>query len=407
MHRFMNKSSMWLLTCALMMVAVARTFLHGQGELFKHSKDLPEILHLVDRAYVDEVQLETLLPGLYQGALNGLDENASYVPPGMTPVNRDDEVYLRTGMVVRKRLGHAYVMQVAPESPAANTQILPETYLREINGSVTREMSLVAVRQAILENETLVRLKVIDPGKTEDREVELHPATFGQTKMQHQAYGDGLHLVRIPQFYDGLELDLRKALNQTREAASKADRNPRFVLDLRNNARGNRRHFKMLVALFLPAGDLGAWVAKGREPIPVRNETAGAFADLDLFVLHNRGTSGAAEWFTAIARDRKAAVTLGIETLGMPPVYGWVQLKNGAHLEIPIADLELSSKETLTKNGVKPDVAVKKDVKGEGDDAEPKVESAEDYLARALEAVRSYRAESAPAPAQEALPKAG
>ena len=118
----------------------------NQSPVFEHSKDLPEILHFVDVAYVDEVDMNTLMPGLLQGALERLDENASYIPPGV------DSARVHIGANLRSGFSRA--------SPTPTASVTLSSARRLNNGQAEAIQYLVALAVSGLNPEDVV---VIDP----------------------------------------------------------------------------------------------------------------------------------------------------------------------------------------------------------------------------------------------------
>jgi len=354
-------------------VLVGWALYQDSRSLYGESKDLPEILHLVDMAYVDEVDMAELTPGMFQGALDQVDENASYIPPDEAlRDNLAETAFDRTGLTVIKRDGYGFALAVAAASPAAEAGLRPGDYLRDLNGRTTRRMNLFHIRKVLAEAESIVVLAVRDLG-TEEATIELTPRSFDPVKVDHRAYADGVHLVRIPQFYPGWEADLKAALSQA--AASE-----KLLLDLRGNALGGEADVLALAGFFLEKGPVYRRVDSDRQKVTALNPVEGGFAEKPLFLLVDRSVSRAAELFAAVAQER-GAVAVGVETWGLPDSYQALPLKNGGFVELAVARPELISGRLLTGAGIEPDIALEPPAESAGDDSDP-------LLTQALEAVR-------------------
>ncbi len=352
----------------------AKTILTRQDNLFEQSRDFPEILHLVDIAYVDEVDMEKLMPGVFQGALEKLDENASYIPPGVIPVFLGKKIYAGTGMVMAKKHGLAYVVAVAEGSPAAEAGIKADTYIRRIGKESTRELSLFRILGLLAARKSTLELTLVESGGTDDVIKKIRPGSFPKVEMSHTPYANGLHLIQIPQFYEGLRKDLKKVLKRIESPEA------RIVLDLRNNAMGAEEELSLLAAYFLPAGRLATWVDAGNRTLDILNPKDGSHLGRALFILQDRSTSQAAESFIAISQEQGLAQIVGIHSLGLLGHYQAIPLKSGGHVMLSTRRLRLNSGKMPGRSGLKPDLEVK--VPKETTGVDP-------FLEKALELVRT------------------
>ncbi len=79
---------------------------------------------------------------------------------------------------------------------------------------------------------------------------------------------------------------------------------------------------------------------------------------LPIAILVNRQTAGAAEALAAALRETGAGLVLGSPTAGQAMIAQEFPLKNGAHLRIATAPVQLADGSSLSSSGLKPDIAV-------------------------------------------------
>jgi hypothetical protein len=79
---------------------------------------------------------------------------------------------------------------------------------------------------------------------------------------------------------------------------------------------------------------------------------------LPLSILVNGKTAGAAEALAAILRDSQRAIVLGSTTAGDAAMSQDFPLKNGANLRIATSAIKMGAGETLSPQGLKPDIQV-------------------------------------------------
>lgn len=367
----------WLYVFAIALVAVMVNTLFSlrQDRLFEQSRDFPEILHLVDIAYVDEVDMSNLMPAAFQGALERLDDNASYLPPGVPPRDMRELVFQRTGMVVVKQDGYAYAQVVATDSAAAVAGVKTGDFLRTISEKNTRQLSLHQIQSLLTEESEYLEVEVLDIKTGKGIAHEIRPGSeFEIPRLQHQAFADGLHHIRLGWFYPGFEDEIRKLISEFKEP------NPKLLLDLRGNAMGDETALRTLASLFLPKGAIGAWINARKESLDLVNTAEPAIKDGELFVLVDESTSQASEQFGAAAQDLKKAQVIGRPTLGHADQYRAIPLKSGGHVVISTRGFKRVSDEMLTGKGFKPEVTIT-DVDGDSEE--------DQLLQKTLETIRS------------------
>lgn len=362
----------WLmLSSALVLTMVTRNLLQDRNELYSHSEDFPEILNLVDRAYVDPVAMGKLMPGVFQGALDAVDPNASYLAPGNEPLAYWQEVYRKWGLVLVRENSMIRIAAVAPASSAEQADIFPGSYLRRIGASSTRKMNLYQARRDLAKWTTTLKLSLFDPVLNKEVEKELEPGTCECESFLVKELEGNIVYVRFPH---ELSNQTDKLTNQI-EALMGPD--TKLLLDLRNNALGDETYLSQLASLFLDRGEVITWRFAKDAPVAMLNPQPGIFSQKNLFILVDEGTSWAAEAFAAVAQDRKQALILGTATKGFPMGYDFLSLKNGGYLQFSQRSTAFGENRTLTMQGITPDWEGPKIKEREGD---PLLEGALTYL---------------------------
>ncbi len=322
----------------------ARAYLkHDTSHIFRYGKDLPEIIHLVEQAYVSEVKMGDLMPGAFQGAVEAIDESASYIPPGPKPEELERSLFLRTGLVLTKRNGYPYILEVAAGSPAAAAGVKNSRYIRGLEGYSTRGKSLYQVQQALLKS-TAFKLSLLTPGQADDVEVAVVIKPFKLAPLAAPVTLEGVQILAVPYNYPELANDLGKILTALPDNAT-------LLLDLRGSATADLELVKVLAAQFLEAGVIGTWLDQ-EKPLPLENASAGSFKH-KLYLLQDHTTSGSAEIICAAARAQKRARLVGEPTIGLPFWYETLPLKHGGYLRLPTRQFAVGQ-QTITAEGVQP-----------------------------------------------------
>jgi C-terminal processing protease CtpA/Prc len=111
---------------------------------FHQASRFYEVFELVQQNYVDPVNADSLLDGAYEGMLNGLDVNGSYMTAGEVAEwnARDAEAVADPGIEALKSYGALQVVRVVPGSPADAAGIQQGDQIRSLNGRSLRNVSL-------------------------------------------------------------------------------------------------------------------------------------------------------------------------------------------------------------------------------------------------------------------------
>lgn len=333
-------------------LAVSERNKSDEKNLYFYLQDFPEILELIDKAYVQEVDWNTLMPGAFQGILETVDPNASYIPPDQVSDRTDPPIIEGFGFTPAKRQSYAYVLNVLPGSAAEQAGLRSGDYIRQIAGHSTRRLSLHAIRRLLYQATDPIDLLVTSEVDFEDRHLVIAPRSTPIPKLTADAHSDGLIELTLPAYYPDLEKDLRHALTPP-------NAHPQgILLDLRENATTDEALLRILARCFLPKGELAQTSQQLEHPVPLLNPKTGAWVAMPLCILVDRSTSAMAELFSAIVQDQGAGQLLGEPTLGYPFLVQRITLKNGAQIELPTTRIRLSSGKPFPDSGLTPDVEI-------------------------------------------------
>lgn len=320
----------FLALSALLVVPLIGGGLAGAGATAEDEKDdfyrylsvFTEVLRLVRTVYVEDVDLPTMMSGALDGAVDALDPFSVYVPKEqvdeyrrIAPIGRS-----RSGMMVLKERGVAYVVAVDEGSPAATAGIERGDIVASLEGVSSRDMPIWQIRQVLAGDpgET-VEIGVVRQG--EAIETELLLGSF-PTPLPELEERDGVAVIELANFAP-------ESIEALPELLARAAGKP-LILDLRGNAGGEAVHGYQVADLFTE-GELGSLL--GRDgPVRTFDGEAGAVWSGPLAVLVDRGSQGAAEVLASVLQVREEALTLGESTYGHAGRSSIVRLPSGALL---------------------------------------------------------------------------
>jgi carboxyl-terminal processing protease len=322
----------------------------GDDSLYKHLSMFTEVLSLIRQAYVDAPDLETLMAGALDGTTEALDPFSLYVPEAeVEAFRRAREIGTRlSGLTLLKERGVAYVVAVAPGSPATEAGIEAGDLVTEIAGRNTRVMPLWEVKEELArEPGTAVELHLLRLGESLSVSLELGSFTPPEPTLQQV---EGVPVLRIPAFLPESPTRVRELVEQVRTGGG-----DRLVVDLRGIAGGDPEMVFPIAELFA-GGELGALTAKGKRLAEFRSEAEPLWTG-SLVVLVTRGTLGPAELLAEVLRQGAGAELVGEQSFGWAGREEWADLPSGGRLFFTGAFYTGPDGEPLNE-GLEPDLRV-------------------------------------------------
>ena len=293
----------------------------GTDSIYKYITLWEEVLRLIRGSYVEEVDGRGLMAGALDGVTDALDPFSVYVPASEVESYRAAREVgrRRSGLLVLKERGTAYVVAVDRGSPAAEAGLEQADIVSMINGRSSREMPLWEVRRQLAGPVgSKVRLELVRPSEEDPIEVELVLAEHDPLPPEFEEVR-GVGVLTIPSFVDETAALVAEALT--------GYEGDTLLIDLRGVAGGS------VAAAYEVAGRFAEGALGGlldREDRELRSyEGAGGLFPGNIAVLVDRSSQGAAEVLTAVLQKAKGAELYGEPTFGYAGEVEQIELPNG------------------------------------------------------------------------------
>ncbi len=308
----------------------------ADAEMFEEYDRFIEIVRLVQKQYVRDVDTPKLFEDAIKGMLGGLDPFSNYIPPEQL-----DEFNKATrgrfggiGIQIGMRKGLLTVISPLEGTPAYQAGILAGDVIVEIEGKSTDGLTLNdAVKVLTGDPETKVTMTVRHmTGET--KEVTITRAIIEvKTVKGFNRDEDGhwiwmidpekkIGYVRVTGFVDNTVDDLKLALDELRAEDMKA-----LILDLRFNPGGQLKSAIEMVDLFVKKGIVVQ--TKGRTT-PYWEATATEAGTLPVFpmvVMINPFSASASEIVSGALQDHNRAIVVGERSFGKGSVQNVIPLE--------------------------------------------------------------------------------
>src|SRR5262247_3675414 len=317
------------------------------------------ILSIVRKNYVEDVETKNLVNGAINGMLNSLDPHSAYLTPDLYKELQSDTQGRFGGLGIEITVKGGILTVVSPieDTPAFKAGIKPGDMIFKIEDEFTKDMTLVdAVKKMRGPKGTKINLSIKREGVPELIDFTLVRDTIRVQSVRSRVLESGYGYIRLAQFQERSDRDVQKALEKL--AAEKSGLKG-LVLDLRNNPGGLLTQAVRIADLFLDSGLIV--YTEGRIESQKQKYFAqkdGSWMDFPMVVLVNGGSASASEIVAGALQDHKRAVVLGTKTFGKGSVQTILPLDDNSALRLTTARYFTPKGRSIQATGIVPDIVV-------------------------------------------------
>jgi len=296
------------------------------------------------------------------GAMDSLDPYSRYMTAEMTCLYREQEQgrYVGIGAEITSRQGRFFVKAVFEHGPAAKAGLQAGDEIIAVDGRTMTDLTLSDVGRRLRGKPgTTVTLTLRSDGQGPPRDLAVTRAEVRLAAARDARLLDparGIAYVRLAEFQEGAEADLRQAVESLARQGAKT-----LILDLRDNPGGSLLEAIWVAGMFLAPGPviqtrgrmIGAtW--KYDVPCLARRAWTGPMA-----VLVNEDTASSAELVASALAERGRATIVGRRTFGKGAVQICFPIQWGAGAVcLTMARVYDAGGRCLDGRGVVPDIEV-------------------------------------------------
>jgi carboxyl-terminal processing protease len=333
-------------------------------ETYDELETFTNILSIVQKNYVDQVNTKQLLEGAVNGMLGSLDPHSAYLTPELYKELQVDTKgsFGGLGIEITNRGGVLTVVSPIEDTPAAKAGVMPGDQIIKIDGEFTKDLSLAdAVKKMRGPRGSKVTVSIKREGVSELMDFTLTRENIQIQSVKFKDLGDGYGYIRMTQFQERTAGALEEAIA---ELSGGDDGNLRgLILDLRNDPGGLLSQAVKVADAFLDSGLIV--YTDGRLDSQKQKYFAhkpGSHTDFPMVVLVNGGTASAAEIVAGALQDHKRALVLGTQTFGKGSVQTILPLDDQSALRLTTALYYTPSGRSIQATGITPDILMENNV---------------------------------------------
>lgn len=317
----------------------AQRYYVQNGQLFAEPGKVEHLMMLLDRVYVDPLNLDSLTDEVMTEFVEKLDPHSSYIPKKDLEMVNSELSASFSGIGVQFNIQNDTVNIVAVISggPSEGVGILAGDKLVEVDDSTfvgkgtTNERTMSTLRG---EKGTKVKLGILRRGTPEI----LHfTVTRGDIPV-HSVVAkfiiqDHIGFVRVDKFGENTYSEFIQALNTLRVQGATS-----YIVDLRENSGGFMEQAIRMANEFLHAGDMIVYAEGRAYPRYEAKATGqGRFKDVPLVVLLDDFSASASEIFAGAMQDNDRAQIVGRRSFGKGLVQQQIPFDDGSAVRLTVA----------------------------------------------------------------------
>lgn len=344
-------------------VGIQRKCAAQGGNDYESIELFTDVLSIVKKSYVEEVDTKKLIYGAINGMLSSLDPHSSFMPPETYKEMKIETKGTFGGLGIEISIKDGILTVISPieDTPAFKAGIKAGDQILKIDDKFTKDLSIMdAVKRMRGTKGTKVTLTIMREGFDKPKEFPLVRDVIQVKSVKFKTLDDGYAYVRIAQFQEKTDDDLEKALKTLTEENNGKLRG--LVLDLRNDPGGLLDQAVRVAEHFVDEGKMIVYT-EGREKdakMKFVSRRGDKQENYPIVVLINGGSASASEIVAGALQDHKRAVIMGTQSFGKGSVQTIIPLSDNSGLRLTTARYFTPSGRSIQAKGISPDITVER-----------------------------------------------
>lgn len=332
------------------------------GKEYEYIGLLTDVMMIVKKSYVEEVDSKKLIYGAINGMLTALDPHSSFMSPETFKEMKIDTKGAFGGLGIEISIKDGILTVISPieDTPAQRVGIKAGDQILRIDERFTKDLTITeAVKRMRGPKGTPVVLTIMREGFDKPKEFKIVRDIIQVKSVKSRMLESGYGYVRIAQFQERTDEDLSKALKNLVEE-NKGKQLAGLVLDLRNDPGGLLDQAVRVSDHFVESGKMIVYT-EGRDKESRMQFTSSNRAKepgYPIVVLINGGSASASEIVAGALQDHKRAIVMGTQSFGKGSVQTIIPLSDDSGLRLTTARYYTPAGRSIQAKGITPDIVV-------------------------------------------------
>jgi len=355
-----------LITALVIFIGIGsqlRCSAEGKGSDYESIELFTDVMAIVKKSYVEEVDTKKLIYGAINGMLASLDPHSSFMSPDNYKEMKIDTkgAFGGVGIEISVKDGILTVISPIEDTPAFKAGIKAGDQIFKIDDKFTKDLNITdAVKRMRGQKGTKVVLTIMREGFDKPQEFTLVRDVIQVKSVRSSLLEDGYAYIRIAQFQEKTDEDLARFLKSLK-VENKGDFKG-LILDMRNDPGGLLDQAVRVAEHFIDEGKMIVYT-EGREKESKMQFTArkgGKEPNYPIVVLINGGSASASEIVAGALQDHKRAIVMGTQSFGKGSVQTIIPLSDESGLRLTTARYYTPKGRSIQAKGITPDIIVER-----------------------------------------------
>ena len=352
----MRKTVLKLVLLTLLMFVIALPS-HAAGQDRLKRDTVYQVMDLIVQHYNDNTGNSAQIEKRIKSLVESLNDPYSYF---LNPseykelMNEYANNYVGIGILFNMSDNYPCIVRVYDDTPASDAGLQPGDVIIKVNGGNTADMSMEEFYTVMGGPDgSKIRITVRRSG-VKDFELSLVRESIHISAVYYDVFDDGIGYIGLSQFSFDSAKEFRLAA-----AALKQQGVKELIVDLRGNPGGFLTEAASIAGLFLMPGKPLSRITNvdGYSEV-VRATGMPICREMNTIVLVDEYSASASELVSGALQDYQVAIIVGGKTFGKGTVQDLFPLKNGAAVNITVAEYFTPLKRPVNGVGITPDYKV-------------------------------------------------
>ena len=331
---------------------------------YQNLNKLAIIHEKISQEFMENVEDETILAGMYKGMLESLDDPYSryYTQEEYAELNESNSgSYCGIGALVAQdsKTGKVYIVEAYEGGAAKEAGIVAGDSITKVNGKSVKKEELTDVVERMKGKEgTTVEIEFYIAKSKTHQTFTMERRNVEVPSVEYQMLKDNVGYIQVSGFKETTAKQFSEALDKLEKKNMKG-----LIIDLRDNGGGLLDSVVDMMSRILP---------EKKEIVSVKDKNGKGTTyfsrdektfDKPFVVLVNENTASASEVFAGAVQDYKLGKLVGTTTFGKGIVQTVMGLFDDSAIKLTTAKYYTPNGRNIHKTGLEPDIEVELDEK--------------------------------------------